>query len=406
MKENWEIVSLGEITETRNGLWTGKNEPFVKAKVLRMTNFSKDCELNCEGAIELEVEEKQLESRTLERGDLIIEKSGGGPNQPVGRTVLFNEVSEDVYSFSNFTTRLRITNKNRVQPEYLHKYLKYFYLIGETEKYQTNATNLRNLQLNEFKKIPIPIPPLPEQERIVAKLDAAFAAIDQAKANVERNLQNAKELFESVLNAVFGKYVDDSGTKTLDQWSELIVDCEHKTAPTQETGYPSIRTPNIGKGELILDGVYRVSKETYQTWTRRAIPQPYDLIMAREAPAGNVAVVPEGLKPCLGQRTLLIRPFKESVNSYFLAYLLLSPKIQEVLLGHSRGATVAHVNMKDIRNLRVGELPPMEEQKKAVEIGTAAFQHINELQTHYTQKLAELEELKKSLLERAFRGEI
>jgi hypothetical protein len=83
--------------------------------------------------------------------------------------------------------------------------------------------------------------------------------------------------------------------------SELIVDCEHKTAPTQPSGYPSIRTPNIGRGYFILDGVNRVSEETYRLWTRRAIPRPGDLIMAREAPVGNVAVVPEGLEPCLGQ---------------------------------------------------------------------------------------------------------
>ena len=62
------------------------------------------------------------------------------------------------------------------------------------------------------------------------------------------------------------------------QLCELIVDCEHKTAPTQETGYPSIRTPNIGRGRLILDGVNRVSEDTYRSWTQREVPQPGDLI--------------------------------------------------------------------------------------------------------------------------------
>ncbi len=101
---------------------------------------------------------------------------------------------------------------------------------------------------------------------------------------------------------------------------ELIVDCEHKTAPTQETGYPSIRTPNIGCGRFILDGVNRVSEETYRLLTRRAVPQPGDLIKAREAPVGNVAMVPEGLSPCLGQRTLWIRPDRSKVVPPFLNY--------------------------------------------------------------------------------------
>src|SRR5581483_3307318 len=77
---------------------------------------------------------------------------------------------------------------------------------------------------------------------------------------------------------------------------ELIVDCEHKTAPTQKIGYPSIRTPNIGRGYFILDGVNRVSEETYRIWTQRAVPQPGDLIMAREAPVGNVAIIRDGLR--------------------------------------------------------------------------------------------------------------
>ena len=109
---------------------------------------------------------------------------------------------------------------------------------------------------------------------------------------------------------------------------ELIVDCEHKTAPTQERGYPSIRTPNIGRGRFILEGVNRVSEETYQLWSRRAVPQPGDLIMAREAPVGNVAMIPPGLQPCLGQRTLLIRPDHSKVDPSFLNYLLNGPHIQ------------------------------------------------------------------------------
>src|SRR5688500_9809730 len=92
---------------------------------------------------------------------------------------------------------------------------------------------------------------------------------------------------------------------------ERIVDCEHKAAPTQPHGYPSIRTPNIGRGRFILEGGNRGSEDTYRQWTRRAVPKPGDLIMAREAPVGNVALIPHGLQPCLGQRTPLIRPNRE-----------------------------------------------------------------------------------------------
>ena len=145
---------------------------------------------------------------------------------------------------------------------------------------------------------------------------------------------------------------------------EFIVDCEHKTAPVQGEGYPSIRTPNIGPGYLILDGVNRVSQATYDAWTRRAEPQGGDLILAREAPVGNVAVVPEGLKCCLGQRTVLIRPKPSDVDSDYLCYLLLTPAVQADLLGKSGGATVHHLNLKDIRALPISELPGLSQQRK------------------------------------------
>lgn len=123
---------------------------------------------------------------------------------------------------------------------------------------------------------------------------------------------------------------------------ELIEDCEHKTAPKQETGYPSIRTPNIGPGYFILDNVNRVSEETYRLWTKRVIPKPGDLIMAREAPVGNVAMIPTGLQLCLGQRTLLIRPDRSKVEPAFLNFFLNGPHIQGMIHAKTNGATVAH----------------------------------------------------------------
>ena len=145
---------------------------------------------------------------------------------------------------------------------------------------------------------------------------------------------------------------------------ELIVDCEHKTAPTQSDGYPSIRTPNLGRGEFLLDGVNRVSEDTYNAWTRRAIPKEKDIILAREAPIGNAAIIPKNLKVCLGQRTVLIRPNKKKVLPEYLLYLLIGDEIQNRILSISSGATVPHLNMEDIRNLNLPSLPKYSWQEK------------------------------------------
>ena len=154
---------------------------------------------------------------------------------------------------------------------------------------------------------------------------------------------------------------------TLNDICELIVDCPHSTAKDEGVGYPLIRTPNIGRGRLLLDDVHRVSEEVYDKRNARAIPQDDDLILAREAPAGNVAIIKNGEKVCLGQRTVLIRPDKSKVYPDFLVYYILAPQQQYELLGTANGATVAHVNIPVIKSLPI-ELPSMEAQKKAANI--------------------------------------
>lgn len=158
---------------------------------------------------------------------------------------------------------------------------------------------------------------------------------------------------------------------TLSCVTEFIIDCLHKTAPTQNSGFPLIRTPNIGRGRFNLDGVYRISEETYDKWTIRAVPQKNDLIMAREAPAGNVAIIKSDEPHCLGQRTVHIRPNPELIDPDFLTYFLLAPKQQALLLKNQIGVHVGHVNMKDIRKLPLEGLPPLEEQRKLANVITA-----------------------------------
>lgn len=151
---------------------------------------------------------------------------------------------------------------------------------------------------------------------------------------------------------------------------EFIVDCPHSTAKDEGKGYPLIRTPNIGKGRFNLEGVHRVSEDTYRQRNLRATPQDNDLIFAREAPAGNVAIIKNGEKFCLGQRTVLIRPNPQLVSPDFLTYFLLAPQQQYGLLGTANGATVAHVNLPTIRELEV-DIPPIETQHRIADILSA-----------------------------------
>ena len=183
----------------------------------------------------------------------------------------------------------------------------------------------------------------------------------------------------------------------LNEVCELIVDCPHTTANDEGKGFPLVRTPNIGKGRLVYDGMHRVCEDVYNKRNARAIPQENDLIFAREATAGNVALSQKGEKVCLGQRTVLIRPNQEKVNPAFLTYFLLAPKQQYNLLSTANGATVAHVNLPTIRNLKI-DLPELPTQHRIATI----LSRYDSLIENYQKQIKLLEEAAQRLYKEWF----
>ena len=146
-------------------------------------------------------------------------------------------------------------------------------------------------------------------------------------------------------------------TEVLDDLAVSIVDCEHKTAPAGDGFALSVGTKAMKDGRLVVDACKPVNEATYEAWTRRLTPEPGDLVLAREAPVGQVIRVPSAPRICLGQRTVLIRPDPSKVNPLFLHYWLLGPDAQQTMLSQAAGATVPHLNVADIRNLDVTEMP-------------------------------------------------
>ena len=397
MKKGWELKRLPDIAEYFIGLtYSPKDVSDKGIIVLRSSNIQDDT-LDLSDLVR--VNRPIKDSLKVRPGDILM-CSRNGSKRLVGKTAVIGSLSEEM-TFGTFMTVVR-SNFN--------PYLAWFF---KSEMFRQQLGVGENTMINQVTKymldaIQLPLPSASEQQRIVGLLDEAFEGLATAKANAEKNLANARALFESHLQSVFTQRGEGwvEKNRPLADLCELIVDCEHKTAPIQQEGIPSIRTPNIGKGKLILEGVNRVSEETYRAWTRRAEPLPGDLILAREAPAGNVAVIPENTRVCLGQRTVLIRPRSEIFDPSFLAFLLLEPKTQQRLLAHSRGATVQHVNMKDIRALDVGAIPSLKVQNSIVSKLLSLDEETQRLQTLYQQKLDALEALKKSLLHQAFSGNL
>jgi type I restriction enzyme S subunit len=146
-----------------------------------------------------------------------------------------------------------------------------------------------------------------------------------------------------------------------------IVDCEHKTAPAVvDSHYRVVRTTGVRHGRLRLHGTYTTTAEAFQAWTRRALPEPGDVVFTREAPAGEACVVPTGIQLCLGQRTVLMKLDRSRYSPQFLVHMIYAgPPAWQIALA-SQGSTVGHFNMEDIGALTV-LAPPLNEQEQIVE---------------------------------------
>ncbi|WP_081768086.1 restriction endonuclease subunit S [Microbacterium sp. MRS-1] len=154
----------------------------------------------------------------------------------------------------------------------------------------------------------------------------------------------------------------------LDVACSHIVDCEHKTAPIDEAGeYFAVGTPAMRDHRINYAEARRISRETFEAWTRRLSPRAGDLLFAREAPVGPVVRLPDVANVAPGQRTVLLRPDPDVVDSKFLYYALTAPAAQAGLLVKAEGSTVHHLNVPDIRSFEVW-VPSLREQQAIAEI--------------------------------------
>lgn len=133
---------------------------------------------------------------------------------------------------------------------------------------------------------------------------------------------------------------------------EQIIDCKNRTPPETPDGHPAIRTPNVRNGEFVDKELLFTDARSYAIWTARGKPKVGDVVIAREAPVGEVCMIPERHpEACLGQRMMLYRPNKEIIDSNFFLFALQSRQIQNRLDLISGGSTVGHVRVGDIRSL-------------------------------------------------------
>lgn len=269
---------------------------------------------------------------------------------------------------------------------------------------QRRGVRQKNLSLAKIKNIALPVPPLPEQKRIVAIVDNAFEGIDRAIANTKKNLTNARELFESYLNATFTQR-DSVPTVAISDIGEIF-DGPHATPKTIDSGPIFLGISSLQDGAIKLEKTRHVSPEDFQKWTRRVKPRTDDIVFSYETRLGQAAIIPEGLECCLGRRMGLVRVDKTQIEPLYFLYLYISPTFQKFLNEKTiRGATVDRISIKEFPSFPI-PLPNLEDQKSIVFQVDMLSTETQRLEAIYQQKLAALNELKQTILQKAFTGEL
>lgn len=213
-------------------------------------------------------------------------------------------------------------------------------------------------------------------------LNAAYPNRDEASTQLRKQASQ-------VLPAELESLAPGWSWATLIQASLLIVDCHNKTAPYVQSGTRLLRTTNIRDGRLNLTEPKFVDDATYERWSARCKPEPGDVLITREAPMGEVCIIPEGMKVCLGQRMMLIRLVPGTMDQKYLLYSLMAPDLMDRIQDKPVGVTVQHLRVGGVETL-LTPLPPLAEQRRIV--------------AKVEQLMALVDALEKQLLESRERG--
>jgi type I restriction enzyme S subunit len=386
MKQGWEIKKLGEVCEIVNGstplrtnkdFWENGNFPWFTIDDIRE-----------QGRIITATKQKVTEAALSKLRVL-----------PVNTVLLCCTASVGEYAITKIELTsnqqfngLIVRDKKNLCPDFLMHYCatlkdKLFELSGKT--------TIDFIAISKLKTLEIPLPPLAEQQRIVSILDKAFAAIDQAKAHAERNLRNARELFESYLAGVFEQKGEDWEEKTLGEV------CEFRNGQAHEQHIDE-------NGKFILVNSKFISSDGEKGKRTNSALSPLfsdDIVFVMsDVPNGKALakcfIVDKDNTYTLNQRICAIR--SRVFDTRFLYYHLNRHKY---LLSFNNGENQTNLRKNDILNCPLF-LPSLKEQQAIVQKLDTLSAETQKLEAIYQQKIADLEEMKKSILQKAFSGEL
>jgi type I restriction enzyme S subunit len=387
--KNWDRKKLGELSKRKDAVVSGPFGSNLKVSdyksdgipILRLQNIGKGFFIDKDIKFINEEKAEELKYHSFLSGDIALAKLG----IPIGKTCIIpNHLKSGIITAD--IVRIR-PDKNVVDYNFLEYFLNTDLSVDQLTGNISGATRPR-VNLSDVRNLEIPLPPLPEQQRIVSILDECFAAIDKAKANAEQNLKNAKELFESYLQEVFEN--GNWETKNIEAvCNEIFAGGD---APKNNFSLEPNEKHNI---PIYANAIKDRGLYGYTDFSR--VTKPCVTIAARGSGTGHTELRNEAFLPIV--RLIVCIPDTEQMSTEFLKYTIDNLVIQR------SGSAIPQLTDRMIKDYKI-PVPTVEEQKQLIEKAETLRAETQKLEVVYQKKIADLEELKKSILQKAFEGEL
>jgi type I restriction enzyme, S subunit len=287
-----------------------------------------------------------------------------------------------------------------------HVYLYYFLLANKPVLEDLGSgTTFKELSAGNLKSVEIPVPQIEEQHRIVALLDETFEGLDRARENAKANLENAREFFQSFLADEFAEATNGWEISALNDHVRFI-DYRGKTPPKSDCGIRLITAKNVKMGYIQREPEEYVIESAYEGWMTRGFPKEGDVLFTTEAPLANVAQLDTNETVIIGQRLITMQPNSDVLRSDFLKFALMSPQMQSEIISRGTGATVVGIKAKLLKTVPLRYPRKLEAQREISLRCQQVYDDMERLRLAFVNKLENLVELRQSLLQKAFAGEL
>lgn len=437
MRSDWKHIELENLFSFVIGGDWGKdlnetNSELVEVYCIRGSEIRNWDREKGKTAVLRMIAKSSLEKRKLQEGDILVEISGGGPEQPVGRTILIDKEALDYQPevpkvCTNFLRLVRLVDD--VDKKFVNYFLAYFYKTGAIVNYQGGSNNLRNLRFTEYSRIKIPLPALPEQKRIVAKLDTLFGHLDQLKGRLEKIPTLLKQFRQAVLTqAVTGKLTED-WRKNRNESTTAYHD--------QFDGDSQIRDPNFdipeswaflpfGSVALLRSNLVNpldyldyplIAPDNIEGKTGCLTSKPLVRDIMPKSPKHyfeSGCIVYSKIRPYLSKLVLAdfsglcsadMYPVEARINTRYLFIYMLSEQFLDYANTAGTRTVLPKINQQELAVIPV-PVPGRDEQDQIVKQVEKLIDMILSIERVYTQLTANAEQLPHAILSRAFVGDL